>query len=285
MSAAIDVAIAAIGKRGTMRTPELAELLGIGEAAIDAMLASARTDGRLTTCTVETGGRTIMEYRCSASGGKYDPLTARALLRPKPPQPARTELQADGVDIDAIHRKPPLEQEEPQVHLVERAQAFFKKHGPMTARQVRELDGGIADRLKQLADQAVLGRLGGKTSGVIYGLPDQKASDAKPRETSPDKPPRSIHKRKGKRKQRIKVAKRRAARNALKSPVKPASRGFRPALAADGAILFLGAERGDFEIDRANARIVVDLVRRLTARELGATVQFVERLDAAEVGA
>jgi hypothetical protein len=60
---------------------------------------------------------------------------------------------------------------------------------------------------------------------------------------------------------------------------------FRPALAADGAILFMGAAKGDFEISGAEGRTVLDLVRRLTAAELGATATFLERLDRAEVGA
>lgn len=66
----------------------------------------------------------------------------------------------------------------------------------------------------------------------------------------------------------------------------PAARAaFRPALAADGAILFMGAAKGDFEIPRSEARSLVNLVRRLSGPELAVAVGFIERLDAAEVGA
>jgi hypothetical protein len=60
---------------------------------------------------------------------------------------------------------------------------------------------------------------------------------------------------------------------------------FRTALGSDGAILFLGAHRGDFEIAREQARSLVDLVRRLTGDELTSAVDFIERLDGAEVAA
>ncbi len=292
---ALDMAIAEIHKRGAMRTHDLAELLGIGEAAVDAMLAPAWADGRLVTCAVElAGGRHVTEYRCSASGGGstahplrvWRPNAAQVLVKAETsygtaPTPSEGDavLLRPALDMDAIYR---TRKEPPQVNLIERAQALFKKHGPMTARQVRDVDAVVAVQLKRLCDNATLGKLGGKTSGVIYGLPDQSAADVK--QVIKDAPPtRAIRKRKAQK--RSKVSKKRAARRAFKAPVKAASRGFRPALAADGALLFMGAKNGDFEIDRAHCRIVVDLVRRLTGDELVAAVEFVERLDKAEVGA
>jgi hypothetical protein len=60
---------------------------------------------------------------------------------------------------------------------------------------------------------------------------------------------------------------------------------FRTALGSDGAILFLGAKKGDFEIPRTEARSLVHLLRRLNEDELAAAADFIDRLDAAEVAA
>jgi hypothetical protein len=292
-----------------MRTPALATELGIGEAAVDALLEPARASGALTTCDVETGGRRIIEYRCSASGGKYDLLAARATAAgKKPPQhiePTAAQVPAkatSGCDAEADSRKvepatsaraapaPAVANQGDQevTTLVDKILAALKKHGPMTTRELRaHVDHpNMPTYCGQLADRGTLGRLGGGKRSTIYGLPDQKAPE-KAEAAEVDKAPRAIHRKK-------KQAKKRAGGGAVAMRRKPSLKGakkarsngqFRPALASDGAILFIGAHRGEFEIPRAEARVVVSLVRRLTGDELVKAVDFIERLDGAEVGA
>lgn len=60
---------------------------------------------------------------------------------------------------------------------------------------------------------------------------------------------------------------------------------FRPALAADGAILCIGAECGELELDKAQTRVLLDVARKLKPAELAAVVSFLEVLDAGEVAA
>lgn len=83
MREAADVALELIGKRGTLRTPAIAEALGVGEAAVDAMLAPHCASGKLVTCSIEQGERKVIEYRISMSGGgklvSYAPNAPRAM--------------------------------------------------------------------------------------------------------------------------------------------------------------------------------------------------------------
>jgi hypothetical protein len=63
----------------------------------------------------------------------------------------------------------------------------------------------------------------------------------------------------------------------------PAGVKFRPALTADGALLFLGAKGGELEIPLEQTRGLVRLVRGLTGPELAIAVGFIERLDGGKV--
>jgi len=70
-----------------------------------------------------------------------------------------------------------------------------------------------------------------------------------------------------------------------KGPFKSPSKAFRPALASDGAILCIGAEYGELELDKAQTRVLLDVARKLTPKELASVVTFLELLDAGEVAA
>lgn len=298
MPSALEHAIGLIAKRGALRTPALAEALGIGEAALDAMLEPASRDGRLTTCTVEAGGRRVIEYRCSASGGRYDPIWRKGLHQERR---AKGELlfkreETFGTEPPAIEHTPIRAEPagtftpkgDPAVTtLIERAQALFKKHGPMTKREIAALDAAIADKIAELCAGAHLGRLGGKTAGVIYGLPDQQLADRRsgepasaPKQTA-DRAPRHLHRKKAPkkaakapRKRRVKrlgsALARAAARKAWKtrravvvvSPEAPPAGAFRPAIAFDGALLLTGAATPG-ELNRAEARLLAEFIVRM----------------------
>jgi hypothetical protein len=148
--------------------------------------------------------------------------------------------------------------------------------------------------LNLIAVNGEFSKLGGTPKNTIFGLPDQKLSDRKlEAQAQPDAAPRSIRRAKKHRKAAKHPRKssgggsaamrRKRALKAWKTRRK--GQTFRPALAADGAILLLGAKRGDFEIPREHARALVDINRRLTGAELTDLVMFVTRLDGAEIGA
>jgi hypothetical protein len=312
-AAALDSAIELIRKHVSMRTPALAEALGIGEAAVDAMLHPARAAGALNTCEVEAGGRRVVEYRCSASGGKYT-----AYASPRRNQTRQDPSSAAPAPRDRAQPQPAAETKgENEVNLTDRITAAFKEHGPMTiGKLLAHVEHQyVPDFVRQMAGRGVLAKLGGKTRGVIYGLPDQQAPAVEPEApeaaAEPDRKkraPRHIHKKKRKkaapkaRKRRLKrtprlgsaIAKA-AARKAWKTRRANAERladkngakaaKFRPALLADGALLFLGAERGEFEIGALAAKAIVDLVRALTPEELTAAAEFIARLDGGKVAA
>lgn len=169
---------------------------------------------------------------------------------------------------------------------------MFRSHGPLTTRELTARgidDDNTSTLVGQLAARGTFKVLGGGKRSRIYGLPDQTSADRKVEAGAPPskkpaaaKAPRSSHrKRRAHPKKRAgggSVAPRR--KRAVKAPKK----AFRPALASDGAILLLGASRGEFEIPRDQARSLVDLQRRLTAPEIADLVNFVTRLDNAEVG-
>jgi len=195
---AIDTALELIRKRGTMRTPELAGELGIGEGAVDAMLEAARADGRLTTCAVQAGERRSIEYRLSASGGKYDPLTATGALKARPaeriePTSAIAAVLAAAAPVNAgdaasstgradqapPRPRPPLQH--PQggtMTATEMIVAALRKHGrPMTVPQLRKLVklDGLSTKVSVARQRGAIVKLGGGARESIYGLPGQSA--------------------------------------------------------------------------------------------------------------
>jgi len=147
--------------------------------------------------------------------------------------------------------------------------AAYRTHGPMTTRQLRKHVPGarISMLVAQLANSSQLGRLGGTKCNTIYGLPDQHAPVS-----APDKPPRSIHRKRRQRagggtamhKRRVKRMPKLAKPRAATRKALPQSAGaFRPAIAADGALLFIGAAKGDFELNRAEVRVLAEFLRRV----------------------
>lgn len=318
MKDAVAVAVEFIRKRGTVRTPAIAEELGIGEAAVDAMLAPEAKRGVLNKCDVLVGGRWIVEYRCSASGGAMTLHTREDQKKPptfpqqrihESPAPQRSDVEKPSNraalassttgSASASAGDQPREKA-PMTTFFEKVSKIFRERGPLTSRELTAAgvkDANASTLLGQLAKRSKLGILGGGARSKIYGLPDQTLADRKePKapETSPtpDRAPRSIHPKKKARRGKVAKKKQRktrvapaASKAALKAWETRRKRPFRPALAADGAILMLGAKRGDFEIPREQARGLVDLQRRLTPHEIADLVNFVTRLDRAEVAA
>lgn len=282
-------ALALIAKRGALRTDALAAELGVGENAVDAMLEPACADGRLTTCKVTTGGRSVTEYRCSAAGGLFAFTIAPPSRKTYQPPPAhRVAAPAD--------QHADTKGEDTMKTLAERIKAALLEHGPMTSRELRKHvdDDRVANHCFMLTQSGQLGVLGGGARSKIYGLPDQNLSARKePLQADASVDIDGVHKRTTKAKKKAqKKAGSKAAKKAWKTRRANAGRwrsrpakSFRPALTADGAILFLGAKKGEFEIPRADTRALVDLVRKLTGPELAVAVGFIERLDRAEVAA
>jgi len=300
------IAMDLIRKRGTLRTPAIAEQLGIGEAAVDALLEPfSRSGGELITCAVQVGDRRVIEYRCSTLGGYTNGDWRTKSEHRKPPtpikEPTAPQRESGSRSADAgdgaggtsagLHTRPlsatsaadavATKEEHGMKTFLERVTAVLQKHGPMTSKELREHgmeDANASTLVGQLANRGALAKVGGGKRSTIYGLPGQKANDAKAEKSSP------IARRRRKAKNAAKRA-RGAVAVRRKRTVQRPRKTFRAALASDGSILLLGAKRGDLEIDRDAARAVVKLVRGVTSAELAAVVDFIERLDKAEVAA
>lgn len=316
-AALIEQALSVVKKHGQIRTSALALALCFedDDDALDRLLEPAAADGRLITCRVGLGGEvTTTEYRLSISGGgklvSYSPNSPQATPAAKnaAARAAALRLKTEttfGVDAPRVADIRPVElapavptaststKGEHDVTFRDKVIELLKKHGPMTTRELRAhglKDANASTLVGQLAARGALGIVGGGARSKIYGLPDQKIADRKVVDgvsVGADKARRSIHKRR--RAKPARHARKRAGGGSVAMRRKPAlkrsKRPFRPALAADGAILLLGAKRGDFEIPREQARALVDINRRLTGDELADLVMFVTRLDNAEVGA
>lgn len=169
------------------------------------------------------------------------------------------------------------------MNLVDRIKAALEKHGPMTVPQLRaHVDHPhVPTYLSQLAKRDALVRLGGGHKSTVWGLPGQKAPEASPGTPTKPKAKRAggggaamRRKRRVKRTSRISVAAARAAGiKAAKTRAANAARAaagtFRPAIASDGALLLLGAATAG-ELNRGETRVLVDFIRRLDKAEIGA---------------
>ena len=307
MSTALDAAIEIIRKRGATRTPQLAEELRIGETAVDAMLEPARTDGRLVSCSVEVGGRKLTEYRVSAAVLKAEvnpwvPLKPRpthvAAARPRGETEPTSSSSRPGEPEAAQAATPQQPKGKAAMTVRDRIEAALKAHGPMDVKELRKHVNAeaLAAVCSSICKRGIIRKLGGGAKSSIYGLPSQSLADRKGDdmlERGAELGGKSAAKKavKGKAAKRGKRLKR-TSRIPVKPTPSPAhwgvpkSRGaFRPALAADGAILFIGAKNGDFEVRPVDVRAILNLSRRLTPVELDATITFIERLDAAKVAA
>ncbi len=172
----------------------------------------------------------------------------------------------------------------------ERVLASFKEHGPMTAGQLRKhVDvAWVAVACAKAARDGALVRLGGSAHRSIYGLPGQKlpkgdagavtAAPAKPKKASKaaakkrSAPVREVQRKTARKVQKpVSASVREAAKEAKRFP-SPGDevRSFRAAIASDGAMIFLGAAAGVFELNRVEARRLVEFVRTLDAGALGA---------------
>lgn len=181
----VERALDYIKRSRSSRTPELATLLRMAPADVDALLEPERAKGVLIACQVElAGGAKVIEYRLSTSGGHTHAY-------------GRSHFTY-GTAAQALARAAQPETGETHMPLVGRIKAAFEKHGPMTTRELRaHVDhDNVAVYCSQLADRGVLGRLGGGHGSTIYGLPTQSLKDRKEPAAATDKPPRRLHAKK-----------------------------------------------------------------------------------------
>lgn len=303
---AIEAALALIRKAGSLRTPALAEQLGLGEAAVDAMLEPARADGRVITCNVTAGGREVIEYRCSVSGQSVN--LRDATWRARQAHVAAAQSSRGETEPSSSSRlsspeaartaAPTTPKGERTMTVRDRIEAALTAHGPMTAQELRKhVDvEGLSGICSGLWKRGIIRKLGGGARSSIYGLPSQKLEERKVGDALERGAELGRKKRKGRAKKaapaRAKHARKRRLKRTSRIPApatpSPAARkkgGFRPAIAGDGALLFMGAARGDFELERAQARGFVEILRRLTPAELDLTADFLKTLDGAELAA
>ena len=291
MDSLADRALALIKKRGTMRSNQLAGGLGSDEAAVDVALAPHCASGELVRCSVTLIGKgAVNEYRISAAG----PRKADDSDQKKPPTPPEAVLAAAAAAPEAAQprttpHQPSDEGETMSVH--ERILAAYKKHGPMTTRQLRKyVDvSWVSVACGQAATQGALVRLGGGARSTIYGLPGQKlptgrepAAPAKPKKARKaaakkrSAPVRKVQRKTAKKVQKTVLPPRQPAGRHLRTehadlrPQRADAGAFRTAIASDGAMIFLGAAAGAFELNRVESRALIEFVRTLDGGTLGA---------------
>lgn len=129
--------------------------------------------------------------------------------------------------------------------VAQRIISAIEKRGPMTSGQLRSLidDKNVPTICSQLAKAKKLVRLDGDKRGSAYGLPGQKTS-AKAGAAKPRRFLREPHRR-------------------VETPRANAPAGdFRPAIAADGALLLMG-QATPSELTPGEARVLADFLRRI----------------------
>jgi hypothetical protein len=177
----------------------------------------------------------------------------------------------------------------------ERVLASFEKHGPMTTGQLRKhVDvAWVAVACAKAARDGALVRLGGGAHSSIYGLPGQKLpkGETAAAASAPAKPRKAGKAAAGKRSAPVRKVQRKTARKAQKTVSRPPARpagsrlrmenaalrapcadaaSFRTAIASDGAMIFLGAAAGPFELTRPESRALIEFVRTLDGAKLAA---------------
>lgn len=323
-SAVLEACHAHLRKQGFARSNVIASQLDLTVADVEAQLAHLVAAGELVTCDLQLGEDRVhaTEYRASTlAGGQLiafkpgrpparepDPVKARLAewrvpRTPSAPEPLAGTERPERRGSDEQHRRsvhaaptaaPAAEPQGGEVTMTTDQKAIaiaFEKHGPMKIKQLRAhvaLDnlGYLLARGCEARPQ-LFARLAGKTSGTIWGLPTQEAPkpDALERGAElgrrSDKPPRHLHARKAKkgRKRRVKRTSQIPVNGAAKR------RLFQVALCNDGALIFLNARAGDLDLTRDECRGLVKAARHLEATELGDVLDFVRRLDKAEVAA
>ena len=305
---AIDTALAMIRQHVAMRTPQLAEKLGSSEAAVDAMLEPARTRGELITCQVEAGGRRVVEYRCSVNGGRYtihggfvplrDPSRAQA---PRLDLVEQTNAGTAASNTGHADQAPPRPLSPLQHHQeadvkttmeqVKAARFQFEKLGPMKARTLAQLVAfDVTPVLKEGEKLGEFKRLSGKTSGTLWGLPGDKrpAADARERGAANGRKKAKTKAKKPAKRAGSKAAKkawRTRRANGDKARAAPRHNPFEAALTSTGQLIFLNAKRGSLELTKDELRGFVKALRHLNEDEMCTVLDFITRLDGAEVGA
>lgn len=296
-------AIALIASGKAIRDDRLAWELDTDMATICAALAPACASGALVSCKIERVGSTpVNEYRLSAAG----PRKADDSHLKKPPTPPAAVLAA----AKAAPVSPPRKSAPPQpstegdtMSAVERILAAFEKHGPMTVKEARKHAdvAWIGVTCAQFARKGKLVRLGGGPKSSIYGLPGQKLpkGESAAAATAPARRKKATKVKHKKRSAPVRKVQRKTAPSARRPRVliKPEKdfratppagghlrighadlgkqyadgpAGFRTAIASDGAMLFLGAAAGPFELTRPESRALIEFVRTLDAGMLAA---------------
>lgn len=282
-------AFALITSGKATRDDQLARALDSDTATIAAALAPECASGALVSCRIDRVGSTpVNEYRVSAAGPRK---ADESHLKKPPTPPERVLAAAKAAPVPAPHRSVPLQHNagDATMSVSERILAAYKKHGPMTTRQLSEhVDAAwVSITCSQLAKQGKLVRLGGGAHSTIYGLPGQKLPKGDAVATAPAKPKKAA---KVAAKKRSKT-KRKVQRNTATSAARPAGphlrirnaelrlgnagagkqfSTFRTAIASDGAMIFLGAAAGPFELTRPESRALIEFVRTLDAGKLAA---------------
>lgn len=294
MVAAIDTAVAAIKKSGAMRTPALAELLGIGEVAVDAMLGGACERGFLVSCAVTLGaGRQVQEYRISTAGGGGNVVFTSMTVTKRNSFPSKVEttygsdpaagtsqgLKEFNKNVAVAPLPIPAadkpKEGTPVATALDRIKEALKAHGaPMKLAALAKASGVDVKNVSPIVSVETKKGTFKKFKHGVYGLPDQKLEES---EGAPQ-PGKGGGKRKGP------AVRRKPARKAASKAASKRSR-FQPAITADGTILLLGTTKGDFDITRAEAKVFVTIARLLNPLEVGALAAFITRLDAGKVGA
>lgn len=261
-------ALELIAKRGTLRSPAIAEALDVTVANVHALLAPAVAAGKLIACSVQVvDWGQITEYRLSTIGGGALPtFTGKTGRPPSSAKPEKHEIPFGRPSVTPRQPMPAaaaaqqLREQEERVSNVDKVKKAFQEHGPMTLGDLRKhvKIEKLAVLLSNGLSRGAFERIAGKRPNIIYGLPGQKAPAGAaaaapkkatgggtrvPRKAKAARKPRRIHE----------VLVPRAKAN-----------GFRPAITADGALLLTGAERSG-ELNGAETRVLAEFLLRMNA--------------------
>jgi len=174
----------AIRKRGSLRTPGLAEVFKLSEHEIDALLAYlCGAGGALICCDVElAGGKRVKEYRCSTVGGgklieTY--VVGRPRTKPAPkPDPAFGGRDAMKESLAKRFQEAgtPAKKEIP-MSTSDKILAAFRDHGPMTVHELRRhvKVENLSTLILNLRIEGKVNRLSGSPRRSVWGLPGRKA--------------------------------------------------------------------------------------------------------------
>jgi hypothetical protein len=272
-----DEAFDLVRERGCIRSSAIADLLDITPANVHALLAPAVERGELQAASVLYGGEECKDYtfvrpeKAPPHRAVLAPIETAAATEPatNPNQVLRREV--------SIQPK-----EETMPSLADKLEKLFKKHGPMTSGQLREhiKDSEVSKVLKGSGSR--FARLGGKTRGTIWGLPDQEAPKAEV-PTGDDAPS-------WRRRKKPKAAKRAGGGRRMRKPSRKGSAAarkahktrranlraaaararsedviagaFRPSIAHDGAVLLNGAAKPG-ELSGTEAKTLFGFLERI----------------------